>query len=177
MSGSYEQHGRRHGPGGSDPLVPGAIVYDFENVGDWLYVTTTGAGGPNGNGIEFEADSAAMFLHTSGNTGDGTIDIAALNLSPNGGGSPDGSDVNVTASLDFNLLAGQDINIRTDASGDYPGTGRDVNVNAARDINTNADGDVNIDAGGNITMPTLPISDPGLSGALWNDSGTVKVSP
>ena len=30
--------------------------------------------------------------------------------------------------------------------------------------------------GTNIIMPTLPTSDPGISGALWNDAGTLKIS-
>lgn len=29
---------------------------------------------------------------------------------------------------------------------------------------------------GQYATPTLPTSDPGVSGALWNDAGTVKVS-
>lgn len=34
-----------------------------------------------------------------------------------------------------------------------------------------------IEAGGNIVIAALPTSAPGTSGALWNDSGTVKVVP
>lgn len=33
-----------------------------------------------------------------------------------------------------------------------------------------------LEAQGNVNMPNLPTSDPLVTGRLWNDSGTVKVS-
>lgn len=33
-----------------------------------------------------------------------------------------------------------------------------------------------VDPNANVIMPNLPTSDPAISGALWNDSGTLKVS-
>ena len=41
---------------------------------------------------------------------------------------------------------------------------------------TGPNGDFLLAASGNIKMTTLPTSDPGIIGALWNDSGTLKVS-
>lgn len=154
------------------------IRYDTLNTGDWLYVKTTGAGGPHGDGIEFdEAGGGSINVHTSGSTGDGSIDIDALNLSPNGGGRPDGSSVGVLASLDFNVLAGGDVNLEAGPNAHYPGTGNDVNVAAARDVNVASDGDTSIDAGGNVLMASLPTIDPGVTGALWNNAGVLNVSP
>lgn len=40
----------------------------------------------------------------------------------------------------------------------------------------NASDDTDVDLGASSTAASLPTSDPGVSGRLWNSSGTVKVS-
>ena len=37
-------------------------------------------------------------------------------------------------------------------------------------------GSITLNAGGNITLTSLPTSDPGSAGALYNSSGTIKIS-
>lgn len=46
----------------------------------------------------------------------------------------------------------------------------DGNVNTLSEPNT-------FQVNGNVKFPTLPTSDPGISGALWNNGGTLQVSP
>lgn len=62
---SYIQHGRRHGAGGSDP-IPGAIYFDADNEGGWLYIRANDGlavdDSPDGNsfgGIILVDDSGA----------------------------------------------------------------------------------------------------------------------
>lgn len=60
----YKNHGRRHRPGGSDPL-PGVIVYDAYNVGGWLKIDTTGVGAPvAGLGIYLQATDGQITLNS-----------------------------------------------------------------------------------------------------------------
>ncbi len=68
-------HGRSHLENGSDP-IPGIgdfIRYDFENVGDWLYIKATGQGGPlNRNmGFEFTGLAGGVEWHST----DGSVDF------------------------------------------------------------------------------------------------------
>ncbi len=46
-------HGRSHKHNGSDP-IGNFIEYDVVNVGDWLYIKTTGSGGPIGRSMAFQ---------------------------------------------------------------------------------------------------------------------------
>lgn len=55
---------------------------------------------------------------------------------------------------------------------------------ALGDVNVRSDNDdVNLIAGGSVilgarvSLGALPLSDPGVTGMAWNDSGTVKISP
>lgn len=75
----------------------------------------------------------------------------------------------------------------SNAPGETGGSGGDTVIKGGPGgivvpVGTDGDGgDVLIDGGigdtaGNIIMGTLPVGDPGVAGALWNDSGTMKVS-
>ena len=58
----YLQHGRRHGPAGTDPIIPAGIYYDFANVGDWLQIYVTGEGATDPNG----STTNGIVLYTAG---------------------------------------------------------------------------------------------------------------
>lgn len=55
----------------------------------------------------------------------------------------------------------------------------DVNIQTlvAGSVTISAVAEVTLDAAGNIVMGSLPASDPGVSGALWNNSGVMNISP
>ena len=142
-------HRRDHEHGGADPV---RIVW--ESTGE------AGAGG----GIQFEVDNVGGWLsiETTGtesglSTGQGIrliVDVGKLSLN-----SPTG---------DTEILTGRDVLISPD---------RDLIVTASRDTYVQADRDISLRAvGGNVIISGLPSSDPGVTGALWNDGGTVKVS-
>ena len=71
-------------------------------------------------------------------------------------------------------LGNEALQIENSGSGDLnieaSGTGNLI-------IEQTGTGDIRLDASGNIIFSGLPTSDPGVSGALWNSSGTLKVSP
>ncbi len=66
-------HGRSHKATGADP-IPGLITYDTLNVGDWLYIKTTGSGGPLGRGVTFEFAPGGVEFHST----DGVVDFDLL---------------------------------------------------------------------------------------------------
>lgn len=59
---TYLQHGRRHGPGGSDeiPGLTDVIRYNYENTGGWVSIVVTDQGG---GGL---GDEAFIVHDTSG---------------------------------------------------------------------------------------------------------------
>ncbi len=69
------RHADQHHPDGSDALK--AIVYDYANVGDWLYIKTTGGGGPLGRafGIQLGPDG---FRDLEINATDGVVSADIL---------------------------------------------------------------------------------------------------
>ncbi len=98
----------------------GEIRYDTVNVGDWLYVETTGHGGPDSKGIEFQ-DSAGRGISLLSDGG--TI----LIQKPTGPGhtAPD-----FDANLDGMLLQGTgDMAVQSDANLTLTGSG-DTSVGA-----------------------------------------------
>lgn len=70
---SYNQHARRHAPGGTDMVGGGFIAYDWDNVGDWLDIQVIGTSPDSGvafsvddtggSGIDFQ--TAGLFRVTS----------------------------------------------------------------------------------------------------------------
>lgn len=186
----YLQHGRRHAVGGSDP-IPGAsgIQFDIANIGDWLDVQTTDTGGggwgirlwsqgDGGFGI-FDTDAGitieelgAGLLQIIGGTGGvlisegtgaGGISIENLGDAPlylqaaGTGGMELEDDAHGSSGIDiFSRFSG-------------------ISLTASRDGDS---GDLSLDAiNGNILMASLPTSDPGVSGALWNLAGIMQISP
>jgi hypothetical protein len=101
-------HGRDHAPGGADPTLllwddvgssggggtTGIQFATYPQAGTWLYASTTGSGGPNTNGIDFES-SANLNLQSTGGTAtlqsSGSIMVhssgGAANLEGWGGGA------------------------------------------------------------------------------------------
>jgi hypothetical protein len=116
-------------------------------------------------GIQFETDPQdGAWLH---------IETTAIE-----GGGPFGHGIRLIADLgdlelnavdhDITLIAGNDILWSSD---------RDVAATADRDLNLSAQRDIVLDVGtGTIILHGLPTTDPGITGALWNDGGTLKVS-
>lgn len=107
-----------------------------------------------------------------------------------------GNDFNLTADRDINLEAANggagNVNVAADRMRLNAGTtlvmegGSITTDNSSLDISTvngaltitidNGALVITLDPGNNVVITDLPITDPGISGALWNDDGTVKVS-
>jgi hypothetical protein len=51
-----------------------------------------------------------------------------------------------------------------------------ITANAGGDIGLTAGGNITLDATGNVIITGIPTSNPGVTGALWSDGGTVKIS-
>ena len=101
-----------------------------------------------GTGVTY-ATPDATTIHGTG--GDGT-DIA-------------GADINIAGGIGKGTGAGGSVELKTAAAGS---SGSTANTLATR---------MKIDGEGAITFPGIPTSDPGVTGVLWSDSGTLKLSP
>jgi hypothetical protein len=186
----------------STPPPGGGIQFDTSpQVGDWLEVTTTGAG-PSGGGIFFnetggndiEFDTAGRFVVVAGGK--------LVRLQASGAQAELFSNhLKVTGNTDLEVhssgaetFTGQTFFFQGDHSGSdtlavdvYGG----VNITAGLpgfqgQLAINPDGSVQmdtaaaqikVDTAGNIILTPLPTLDPGVSGAVWNSGGTLKVSP
>lgn len=149
-------HAHDHQHGGADPV---RITWE----------STGGAG--TGGGIQFDIDNIGGTLRVE------TTDT--LTGLPTGVGIrfiTDSGTFYVSSARDVNMDAVQDILF-------FPG--RDFVASANRDASVTADRDVVLKAAGvsgtpgvdgNIILSALPTSDPGVSGALWNNGGTLMVS-
>jgi hypothetical protein len=171
------KHGRDHRPDGLDPLTGGYIAFDVHNSGDWLAVTTNSTGGFGGAGIQFQALGAftSMFFKTDDL---GTGELGEFDFQANGAQA----DFTFRGDRDFNVDVSEDINLNATRTDPWGRTGRDVNISANRDVNIGSVGGGEVNVGAFHTLPagvfiTLPNTDPGVSGALWNNSGIVSVSP
>ncbi len=147
-------HADQHAPDGSDPLT-GFIRYDFENVGDWLYVETTDHGGPNDYGINFVASDPIVFTSASfidWSSEGGTIDTGSGGFGINAGG------VTVTSNgpISLDSTTGDDISLITS------GTGK---------VNIEPHGDCNIDPAGNCEVHLAP----GKTFTVFDHLGNPKV--
>lgn len=91
----------------------------------------------------------------------------AYTINGTGGSGTDiaGADVNIAGGIGTGTGAGGDVVFKTAAAGS---TGSTANTLATR---------MKIDGEGAITFPGIPTSDPGVTGVLWSDSGTLKLSP
>lgn len=176
----------------------------YPQAGQWLYVEADGETTfTNREGWLVTASIALLsYGHDGGlylaNIGDAgassSLDIECL---PADSTDATTFDINALAAYDFNVAAGHDINLRTGARPDWPGLGSNINLRAAEEVNIKADGDqANIGTTSTVltcdesagiylaaglsqlfVLDRLPSADPGVSNALWNDGGTVKVSP
>lgn len=156
-----------------------------------LSLTDTGVVPGSYGGAEaipvFEVDAKGRVTSAdSVSTGSGLWQLIAKVLSP--ASAPD--TFTVTTKDDINLTSAD----RTTITGDevflfgVSGSGNSLSLYDDGRVNLYSEGqplelvahlsDLNISAGGNVVFTDpLPTSDPGVSGALWNDTGTLKISP
>jgi hypothetical protein len=143
-------HGRDHEWGGADPAR-----IAWESVG--------GAG--SGGALLFNINNVGGWLSVEA-TGDSGAGRGMLLEADTG-------DIQISAdTTKVEILSGTDITL-------FPG--RDLIVSANRDVTVGGDRDVTIAAnggglGGNIILTNLPTTDPGITGALWNSAGTLRIS-
>ena len=196
---NYLQHGRRHGPAGSDPLVPAAIVYDFDNVGDWLDIVTNDVNPATGDGLHLFDNSGGNTNFTSAGPfligGVGAGDVQLVNDGTSGdllienNGAEDSS-LRITAATD-GILALTALGGRSGGAVYIKNTGDGLTETSGDGIRIENDGSSPIrivnaagynviiedTGGGGVLLPGLPSSDPGVSGQLWVSGGAVQVSP
>jgi hypothetical protein len=126
---------------------------------------------PGGDGIQFDIDNVGgtLRIETEDTLGG---DTTAFRLVADTGDialNAVAGDVTAIAGNDILWAAARDANIETD---------RDCYINTDRDFHAVAQGEVFLRAvGGYIKLYGLPTTDPGVSNAVWNDSGTLKISP
>ena len=118
--------------------------------------------------------SGVNISMTPGLAGKVTIDgstatLAQLNLDSNSGGLIEFTDTNSTGSIGGFQIIGKD-QIGTTMVNLY------VSGTELIFQNEMTGGDVSLLADGYITLPGLPTSNPGGSGRVWNDSGTLKIT-
>ncbi|MCP4856266.1 MAG: hypothetical protein GY903_17430 [Fuerstiella sp.] len=91
----------------------------------------------------------------------------AYTINGTGGSGTDiaGADVNIAGGIGTGTGAGGSVELKTAAAGS---SGSTANTLTTR---------MKIDGEGAITFPGIPTSDPGVTGVLWSDSGTLKLSP
>lgn len=170
----------------------GGIRFDTENLGDWLYVKTTGVGGPDFDAIELVAETGQIELVAQATPG-GNIDMIAggdFTVTPQGGVAFEGPGANNFLAQSF---AGYDFVSAVAGSGftvfvDNPITLEATGGTTSATVNVRvADGDyfsvfkpdlskewLRVGSGG-IFMFHLPTVNPGVAGQLWNSGGFVKV--
>lgn len=180
-NGKPRIHARDHEHGGADPTLihyedvgdagtggGGGIQFDTDpQVGGYLRITTDGSPATLGsnaiyidnsdpdNGMRIKNDSNSTFVVE--NDGDGEMSIYDNHAG-------------------LNIFSGLGIVVQGDGA-----NGVVITTTGSGDLQITATGGTNvvIDAEGsaNIVLLSLPTSDPSVSGAIWNDSGTLKISP
>lgn len=169
-------HGRTHLPGGSDPILGiGGLQYGGDdtptygpnNVGDWLSVEASGIGGTVNAAIAFIIDNNGGFYVND--NGDGGI-----NINDHGAG---GVQIQADGSGPINLF-NEGGPIKLETTDEHEIELQSAGGIALQDTNTDGDGGISLEVqvGNFITFAALPTSDPGVSGAIWNSSGTLKIS-
>ena len=184
----HVMHGRDHEHGAADPIHiawedvggggGGGSGIQFEaspQAGGWLYVETTdrtaGAGAPNGWGLELYDTSHFMKI---GNYADTRIEIINYGVEIFAGDYTGNDGIMVFHSID----AYGDNTIDMGA-----GAGRIELTSRGPDgitLNTNDTGPIHLNCSttGNprLKISNLPTTNPGGSGAVWNDGGTLKIT-
>lgn len=169
-------HGRNHRPGGSDPIYPegtDAIRFNVENgplsPSNYLHITTTDeVDFTVGYRYTVTASDRIRFFSQGSGSENSDMDLEGPDIFLRGQHSS-----SQYAQFTLQGSSPQSRLFVTDGS-----TGGDITIEANGELALVADNaDVTINALGDIIMSTLPTSDPGRSGALWNSSGTIKISP
>jgi hypothetical protein len=150
-------HGRDHAPGGADPIpfTPGGIQFDtYPQDGQWLYIETAGTDtSPSGFGVE--------IYDPSGN---------GINLGASGGGD---IELRATGGGATRIRSTDQVDVHDENT--TPGGGG-VDIQSLRSDVTIRTGHYFTGLVGYLILTGLPTSDPGVTGAVWNDSGTLKIS-
>ncbi len=170
------------------------IQFDTVNTGGWLNVTTTSFN---------PGDSRAIYLHATGDGDDVVIDseggvfVNDVNgygvtfLLTNGTGGA--ADFTVTAGEDFVVSAGRDVDMHAtnfmnlDAADTVDITANGAAANAFQITAGSGGLVINVGAGKHVFVAgtgslfvldssILPLVNPGVPGALWNNGGVVNVS-
>jgi hypothetical protein len=170
-------HGRDHAPGGADPIpftpADGIRFDTAPQAGGYLLTTTEGPLGirlnATGEGTGSSGDITIWTSETSDPTAPPGGDAGSIEIFADGGG------------VDMFTVGGGALNVFTDTDGEGSGSG-DLNLGTKghSDIVADAGGSIYLRAGhhgtGNIVLLFLPTSDPGVTGALWNNGGTLSIS-
>jgi len=133
------------------------------------------------SGFSFKSDEIVgqlsgvdqCVLNTSGKILAGT---GAVILDANGIVIKDSSDTNKW--IDFQNSSGNNrgyIYLNSSDNLQVSAT-NDVSIGASDDVTISATDDISINAGGDLLLYSLPAADPSVSGAVWNDGGTLKIS-
>jgi hypothetical protein len=181
----------------------GGIQFDTQpQAGQFLYVESDGPAhtsdfygielkDTSGNGIGLETNGGVYLVDGSTTlrwtdvSGEGTLFSNNLKVTGNSSLTLNGPNGLLFTGDDFTftgtLTGGDDFSVNI-AGGLIlsagPSSAAQLAIDTAGTVQMNAGGStVEIDSSGNIFARPLPTSDPGVSGALWNSGGTVKVSP
>jgi hypothetical protein len=157
------------------------IAFDTFNEGNWLYAqsddATAAGGSPHGKGIELKDVSAGGILLKTFATLvlEAATQLTLLSHTNRIVIESDASGLAFAAIL-LQAVNGQIALDGESVAAQSSGAAATLDLTAAGGVGL-AGTDVDIVFSGNIRLITLPTFDPGISGALWNDLGTVKVSP
>lgn len=139
-------HSRDHEHGGADTV---RIVWESTGTGSTGNAVLFDVYPQDGGYLAFDTDGGGIFIN---NTDTGDNNPVAIRNQDDGG-----------------ILLNDE------------GDGVGINIQSAHSgpiiIQQTGSGDILIQiGGGNLMLQGIPTSDPGVSGALWNDSGTLKIS-
>ena len=151
-------------------------AYYTKAAGAWSSTGDLYAAGGGGSGIPIPADNDPSGVQIVSDTGSVSLYSTPGDsyIQLNAGGAI------LIYSGGTDLGGGQGIRLRTSAYGDTTEVSGNLEIltSDAGDIS----GDIVISVGsagvtrGNVLMNSLPTSNPSIAGAVWNDSGTLKVS-
>jgi hypothetical protein len=176
-------------------VVGSGIQYDVHNSGGWLDVASTGFDPVSGDGIRLHATGDGNPLELLSEGGEFVNDVngwgITLQSTAGTGGSADinaiaARDVTETAGRNMTLFAGSFLSVNASDTVDIAANGSganalqlaataggiDVEVGSAKHLFIHGTGSLVV-----LDSSVLPAADPGVSGALWNSAGTLKVSP
>jgi hypothetical protein len=163
------------------------IFYEVANVGDWLYVETTSAGGPFTFGMDFELNGGSFGVFQNGSDqlalvagGGGVLNIlafgGALTVQSTGGGLVLAANGGGTNLYEYSG-GGVTIFNGNSVAGAVPITVKDFGTGGiVLDTGSSGSGDLAVMLGANLNITGLPTVNPGGTGNVWNSGGTLKIT-